>query len=219
MKTMDELKDELQELQNLDAKSGETGIALDEAQKSRLAELPGLIEQMEKTIKSEEDEKIKKNLESALAQKEHYRTKFEKEEAERKSVEAKLEAKLKESNASKSALDVEDYIDISASLEGLDQREKEYLAEQHKLTGKSLRDIRKDENFLLWQSAYQAKVEKEKLALKPSSSQMLKDAPKNFEEQLEATTSMVEKEKMLIEAGLYKPPRPNPHRVNIGTMR
>src|SRR3990167_1914049 len=63
----------------------------------------------------------------------------------------------------KNTLDVEDYIDISASLEGLDQREKEYLAEQHKLSGKSLGEIRKDENFNLWQSAYRDKVEKERL--------------------------------------------------------
>lgn len=113
------------------------------------------------------------------------------------------------------ALNVEDYIDISASLEGLDQREKQYLAEQHKLSGKSLSEIRKDEDFTLWQSAYRAKVEKEALTLKPSGTQSESDRPKSFTEQLK-NASLAETEKLLAERGLYKSPRPRVDRVNLG---
>lgn len=113
------------------------------------------------------------------------------------------------------SLDVGDYIDISASLEGLDQREKERLAYEHKLTGRSLNELRQDEDFLLWQSAHRAKVEKEKLALKPTGTQAESDAPKSFSQKL-AGASMADKEKILTEAGLYRSPRPRVDRVNLG---
>lgn len=114
-----------------------------------------------------------------------------------------------------SALNVEDYIDISTSLEGLDQREKAYLAQQHKLTGKPLGEIREDEDFALWQSAYRAKVEKEQLSLKPSGTQSESDRPMSFTEKL-SKASVAEKEQLLSEAGLYKSPRPRTDRVDLG---
>jgi len=135
-----------------------------------------------------------------------------KAEAEAKALKVETE-RLR--NASTKSLDVEDYIGISASLEGLDQREKEYLAQQHKLTGKPLDEIRKDEDFGLWQSAYQAKREKE-LSLKPSGTQSDSEKPMSFAEKLKSTTSMVDKEKLLTDAGLYKSPRPREDRVSLG---
>lgn len=134
-----------------------------------------------------------------------------KAEAEAKVLKAETE-RLR--NASTKSLDVEDYIDISASLEGLDQREKSYLAEQHKLTGKPLGEIRKDEDFGLWQSAYRAKIEKE-LSLKPSGTQSESERPMSFAEKLR-NASLADKEKLLEEAGLYKHPRPRADRVNLG---
>lgn len=116
------------------------------------------------------------------------------------------------------ALNVEDYIDISASLEGLDQREKERLAREHKLTGQSLKDIRNDEDFKLWQSAYRDKVEKDRLALKPSGTQADAEAPKTMAQKL-AGASLEEQEKILSEAGLYKSPRPRADRTDIGIKR
>lgn len=113
------------------------------------------------------------------------------------------------------SLDVEDYIDISASLEGLDQKEKEFLAREHKQTGKPLTEIRKDEDFLLWQSAYRQKVEKERLTLKPSSTQSESEKPRTLNEKLQGA-SLEEKEKILSEAGYYKSPRPKSDRQNIG---
>lgn len=206
----EKMKAELLELQNLEAAG-----SLTDDQKPRLTEL--IAWEREQAEKTAQDEKIKKDLESALNQKEHFRTKFEKEEAARVAA----EKKAGEGNGgSKPVLEVEDFIDISASLEGLDTREKEYLANQHKLTGKSLGDIRKDENFLLWQDAYKRKVEKEKSALPPTNTQTTENAPVSLDKKLEdPNLSMAEKEKILSEAGLYVSPKRKSDRVNIGTQR
>lgn len=138
-----------------------------------------------------------------------------KAEAEAKALKLQQESTK---DVSTKSLDVEDYIDISASLEGLDQREKEKLAKEHKLTGRSLTEIRKDEDFLLWQGAYRAKAEKERLTLKPSGTQSESDKPKSLTEKL-ATASMADKEKILKEAGLYKDFRPRADRTHIGNQR
>lgn len=205
----DQLKVELQDLANLEGAG-----TLDDIQKSRL-EVLRVAEQAEKTASEAkaELEKKSKDLESSLAQKDHFRTKFEKEEAERVALEKRLNEKPKE----KVALDVEDYIGISASLEGLDPAEKEKLAREHKLTGQPLSDIRKSEDFLLWQTGHKQKVEKER-ALTPSGKQPDSDRPLSLEEKL-SNASMVDKEKILVEAGLYKPSKSKLGRVNIGTPR
>lgn len=139
------------------------------------------------------------------------------ERAKKAEADAKAAKALAETfkTASTKTLDVEDYIDISASLEGLDQKEKERLAREHKLTGKPLSEIRKDEDFLLWQTAYKQKVEKEKLALKPSGTQSIENQPQTLADRLK-NASLADKEKILAEAGLYKTPRPRADRVNIG---
>lgn len=135
-----------------------------------------------------------------------------------KEVNDRLSAIKKQQEKSQAGLDVEDYIDISASLDGLDQREKERLAYEHKTTGKSLKDLRASEDFQLWQSAYQAKKEKESLSLKPSTTQSESERPKTLTEKLR-TASLAEKESILAEAGLYKSPRPRLDRVEIGKGR
>lgn len=156
-------------------------------------------------------EDVSKDLQSALAQKEHFRQKAEKLAQERKALEAKLQSKAQAS------LNVEDYIDISASLEGLDAREKMRLAEEHKLSGKPLKDIRESEDYQLWQSAYRAKQEKEN-ALKPNAAQVLEDVPVSLAQRL-ARASITEKEQILREQGLYKEFRPRADRTGIGNLR
>ena len=151
-----------------------------------------------------------KDLQSALAQKEHFRQKAEKAEQERKALEAKL------SQNAQATLNVEDYIDISAALEGLDSREKMRLAEEHKLSGKTLKEIRESEDYQLWQSAYRAKQEKEN-ALRPSGTQPTEDAPKSLASRL-ASASLEEKEKILRENNLYKEFRPRADRTKIGNI-
>lgn len=147
------------------------------------------------------------------------RSRLNEETAKRKAAEAEAKAireRLETIQKAKSkSLDVEDYIDISASLDGLDQREKGYLAEQHKLSGKSLKDIRNSEDFSLWQSAYRAKAEKERLTLSPSSKQSESERPKTLTDRLK-TSSLAEKEKILSEAGLYKTPKPRTDVRRIG---
>lgn len=135
-----------------------------------------------------------------------------KAEAEARAAKAEAEALKK----TPSSLDVEDYIDISASLEGLDQREKQYLAEQHKLTGKSLSKLRENEDFVLWQSAYRQKMEKEK-ALSPTATQPEVDQPRSVADLLKNAKTLQEKEDILKKIGGYKDPHPQRNdRVVLG---
>lgn len=201
---MDELQNELQELLNLAPES------MDDTQKSRLAELPMLIVQAGNAAFVTKS----KDFESAVAQKEHFRTKFEKAEADRLALEAKL------NTSHKSALDVGDYINISSSLDGLDAREKEYLAQQHTLTGKPLNEIRASEDFGFWQSAYQQKVEKDKLTLKPSNRQSETDEPISLEQALaEAKTDKEREELLATHMDYHVGNKPRGDRVNIGIQR
>jgi hypothetical protein len=200
---MDELNKELQELIKLDPTS------MDDAQKSRLAELPMLIVQAGNSAL----ETKSKDLESALAQKDHFRTKAEKAEADKKILEAKL------STSQKTALDVGDYINISSSLDGLDQREKEYLAQQHTLTGKPLNEIRNSEDFSFWQSAYRQKVEKDKLTLKPTNRQSESEEPISLEQALTEARTTQEKEEILSQMGYDFKSKSRSDKVILGTSR
>jgi hypothetical protein len=146
----------------------------------------------------ENPEEKSKEFQSAIAQKEHFRAKAEKAEADKKALEQQIE-NLKKVKSS-GGLDVGDYIDISTSLDGLDQKEKEKLAREHKLTGKPLSEIRKDEDFILWQSAYRVKVEKEK-SLTPNTNQSEVKKPKSVTERLEEAKTLKEKESILNEIG------------------
>ena len=155
---------------------------------------------------------INNELTSALVQKEKFRERFEKAEAERKALEEKLNASIKGN-----PLDVSDYIDISTSLSGLDPREQARLAEEHKNTGKSLKDIRESEDYQLWQTAYRQKQEKEN-ALKPNATQSVEDAPMNLQQRLRNAT-LAEKEQILKDNGMYKEFRPRNDRTGIGITR
>jgi len=137
--------------------------------------------------------------------------------ARAKAAEAKakqLEAQLKQSRTGSSPLDVEDYIDISTSLDGLDARQKAFLAEQHKLSGKTLKEIRGSEDFQLWNEAYSLRQQKE-AALRPNTAQEDEAAPRPFAQKLK-TASLAEKEEMLRAQGLYRDRRPQQNRVDIG---
>lgn len=185
-------KAELKELTNL-----EVAGSLEDGQKSRLSELR-FIEQLEQT-----NLKNQKDLESSLAQKDHFRTKAEKAET----LAAELQAKVdKAGSAPTKSLEVEDFIGISASLEGLDQREKEKLAELHKLTGTPLKELKTSEDFILWQDGYKAKAEKER-ALKPTSNQPEAAKDRKLSDFLKDPTIPVsEKEEAMKKAGLYRDP-------------
>lgn len=169
-------------------------------------------ENQQEETETPEENKIPKAPEKDYKQMfEDQKRRAEKAELDRKAYEAKLNSLNK---GEPKTLDVVDYIDISASLEGLDQREKEKLAQEHKLTGKSLKELREAEDFKLWQSAYREKVEKEKQVIPPSGTQPEGEKPKSLNEKL-AGASIQEKEKILTEMGLYKSPRQRTDRVEI----
>jgi len=164
-------------------------------------------EVVEETKEVEEEvEEDSTELKTALIQKKKYREKLA--DAEKKLAEL---AKAPKTNT---ALDVEDYIDISTSLSGLDPVEQAFLAKQHKLTGESMKEIRDSEDFQLWNSAYKQKQEAEN-ALKPNAQQEVEGGPSSFTDKLKGA-SLAEKEELLRANGLYKDARPNSTRTDIG---
>lgn len=136
--------------------------------------------------------------------------------ARAREAEARAKSAEERAKAQSAPLAVEDYIDISAALDGLDGREKAFLAEQHRLTGKPLREIREGEDFQLWNSAYRTKLEKE-AALKPSTTQANESGPMSLAERLRGA-SISEKEQILRELNMYKESRPRADKVNIGNI-
>jgi len=63
--------------------------------------------------------------------------------------------------------EIEKIVEITSALEGLDAEERKELLLRARAKGVSLAEARKDPNFVLWQQARKAKVEKE--ALEPTS--------------------------------------------------
>ena len=107
------------------------------------------LEENEEEVTPEEETEAEKPEEKSIdpkfqaldAQKRQWREKAENLEKE--------VAKLKKVKTPDGKLEVDDYIDISASLDGLDQKEKEKLSREHKLTGEPLSEIRKNKVFAL----------------------------------------------------------------------
>lgn len=195
---MDELQAELQGLQNLDPSE------LDDSQRTRLAELPGLIWQAEKTALAEELEKKDKDLASALSQKEHWRKKAE-------------EPKPNQGGES-SPIDPLDLIKVGKKLQDYSDEELDFVTRAAK--SKKPEDILKtleDPYIVAGIQAQREKVEKEK-SLRPSGTQGTSEKPKSFLEKL-AAASPKEKEELLKERGLYKDPSPNKGGGYMGTRQ
>ncbi|MHA1304782.1 MAG: hypothetical protein ACTSPI_13880 [Candidatus Heimdallarchaeaceae archaeon] len=132
--------------------------------------------------------------------------------AEEEAKKAKEEL-AKKTEDTKPKSDVDAIIEVQRATDGLDPTEIAELKNRSTILGVSLSEARKDENFVLWQNAYRAKVEKEK-ALNPSTRQEVTEKPKTFIDKLgEADkhsnwrTRISEKEKLLTEKGLWKNPR------------
>ena len=124
--------------------------------------------------------------------------------------EAAKVAKEKLANSEKPKSDVDAIVEVQQATNGLDPIEIGELKNRATMNDISLLEARKDDNFVLWQTAYRTKVEKEK-ALNPSTRQEVTERPKTLTQKLaEAGTKpnwLEEKEKLLIEAGLWKNPR------------
>lgn len=164
----------------------------------------------------EAEEESKESAEEAPKAPEPRETKVEKTVPYSRFKEVNDElAKVKKNPTVKTSLDVEDYIDISASLEGLDQKEKEKLAREHKLTGRPLSEIKSSEDFLIWQSGYHAKLERER-ALKPTGTQPESERKRSAVEQITSAKGLKDQEELLRKYGLYKEVRPRSDRSTIG---
>lgn len=96
-------------------------------------------------------------------------------------------------------LEVEKIVEVTSALEGLDVKEKARLIIESKQKGTSLGETRRDEDFVLWQTAYKEKVAKNNAPL-PSTKQTTKGQEPTLDEVLKDGT-LEEKEKALKELG------------------
>jgi len=181
---------------------------VEEVQKTEGETVEETSEERKEAPNVSEDEKTPANPELDTGEQTVPYSRFKKVNDELKNM------KNKPVQRSSSELDVDDFIEISASLKGLDRQEQEWLTEEHKATGRTLSDVRKSEKFKLLQSAYKAKVAKDK-SLRPSNKQDEADKPQGLLERLAGAT-IEEKQKILEEAGRYKRVRPKTDRVVIG---
>jgi hypothetical protein len=99
-----------------------------------------------------------------------------------------LEERMAKSSAEKTdspRVDPIEIAELSFAFEGLDSRERERLVKETKAQGleinsKNLSDMRKNEDFAIWQSAYKEKVDKEKAP--PPSTKQTGGSKKKFSE-------------------------------------
>lgn len=115
----------------------------------------------------------------------------------------------------KSAVDALDFIKLGKQLQNYTDEEIDFATEYAK--SKEPNEIMKALSNEYIQLAFEAKrqkVEKEK-SLTPSGKQFEEEKPKSFADKLRGA-NLGDAEKMLEAAGLYKSPRTNPNRKNIG---
>jgi hypothetical protein len=148
----------------------------------------------------EENPETSKDLQSALAQKDHWREKA-------KSLEEKLNKIVSTSDSGTSPpaseVDIADLADKLSAVQGLDAAERGRLIKEAKMQGTSLEEARKSDDFKFWRSAYRAKVEKDK-APKPSTKQSSSggaDPMKTYQKAKEGTKLSPE-ERMAFKDGL-----------------
>lgn len=134
---------------------------LEETQQNRLNELKSWADAEKSAGKAKEIEEKNKQL--------FERTK--KAEDKAKLAEEEL-AKVK--GEPRKELDPTEIADVSLALSGLDPDEQAKLIRDAKAFGKPLSEIRKSEDFVLWQGAHKEKVEKEKTT-PPSTKQTASD--------------------------------------------
>ena len=164
-------------------------------------------------IEAEKPEKSKE-FQAIEAQKHHWKEKAEKAEARSKELEAEV-AKFKATQpkpAESKSFGVEDLVEVTNALEGLDSDTKQYLVKQHKITGKQINEIKQEEDFATWLEGHKVKVEKNK-TLNPSTRPSETTREKGFTEKLEelddidinkSIRDLEAKQKLLEEKGMWK---------------
>ena len=115
----------------------------------------------------------------------------------------------------KSPVDALDFIKLGKKLQDYSDEEIDFATEYAKSKEpNAIMQALENEYIQLAFEAKRQKVDKEK-SLTPSGKQSEMEKPKSFMDKLRSA-DLSSAEKMLEEAGLYKSPRPNPNRKNIG---
>ena len=164
--------------------------------------------------KTEEDKS--KDLQSALAQKDHFRTKAEKLEKELQAIKSsKKEEPEKLWEAPNDPLEI---VRLGKTLKDYTEEETEFIIRN--ASSKDIKGIMEAEKDVWVRTAIKAqreKVVKEK-ALNPSTQQPEPMKERTFTEKLKEA-NLSEKEKLLEEVGLWKSPRVRPLKDRIPLSR
>lgn len=160
-----------------------------------------------------------KEIQSLQAQKNHFKEKYEKAETERKVMEDKLNAAINKPRSGETVgVDALDFIKLGKKLQDYSDVEIDFATNYAKSKNpEAILEALDDEMVQLAIQSKREKVEKERKALAPNSTQSNDDQPRSMEEILSTPgMSMAEKEKFLIEQGLYVLPKQKQDRTNIG---
>jgi len=156
-------------------------------------------ETQEKTSEETSEETVKK--ETSKTQTVDYEAKFKASQAEAIRLKKENEGLRKDSPK---GVNVDEIVEIQAATKDLSPEEISELKVRATSTGKSLTEARKDENFILWQKAYQEKVEREN-APEPSTKQGA-SGNKSIKDMTQS-----EKEEYYVKQGFIKAsPKPKP---------
>lgn len=205
-KNMEEkFQKEFQDLTNLEAEG-----TLDDAQASRLSVLK-IADTAEKTAEAKS-----KDLQSALAQKDHFRTKAE--EAEKLKLELEEKLKSKDGESKGTAIDPLEIATFTSAVKDYSVEELEFIMKN--ATDKSTKGIiaaAQDEMVQMAIQGKRIKVAEEKKVLATTNKQKDAEKPKSTEDRLTqaAATSLEDLGNVLREKGLYKDPHRRPDRVVI----
>jgi hypothetical protein len=171
----------------------------------------------------ETSEKTEKSEEYTDREKRYYERMKASDESAKKAREEAKKAREELSQLKKGSdfSDVDTILEIQTATKGLSPEEVSELKNRASIDGVPLSEARKNENYILWQTAYRAKVAKEKETLTPSSKQTESKKPQTLVERLgvselrkgekkisvsDLRKEMAEKEKVLREEGLYDEP-------------
>ena len=165
------------------------------------------------------EEDKSKELQSALAQKDHFREKFEKSEADRKALEEQLNKRIK--STGQPQIDPIETVKLAKAVSDNTEEELEFIIRNAKdKTPQGIVEAKSDPWVKAAINGMREKAEKERQTLAPSTRQPESKKELSFTERLTGA-SLEEKEKMLTEQGLYKTYRRRPpsQTVNLSSNR
>jgi hypothetical protein len=125
-----------------------------------------------------------------------------------KKAETKVEEALKTFPKVGQTTNPSEIVQILSAFDGLDASEKSRLIQEARLKGISLEDAKKDEDFVLWQTAKRQKVEEEKKVIPPSTKQGedISSPQAKIRRFKSGEMTSEEEEDFLVETGAYRRP-------------